>query len=57
MIPKEIVQELDKYIIGQDEAVDAVVRAIKRSRAGIAYKRKPVSFIFAGPTGVGQVLH
>ena len=41
-------------IVGQDEAVDAVVRAIKRSRAGIAYKRKPVSFIFAGPTGVGK---
>jgi len=41
-------------IVGQDEAVDAVVRAIKRSRAGISYKRKPVSFIFAGPTGVGK---
>ena len=41
-------------IIGQDEAVSAVSRAIKRSRAGIAYKRKPVSFIFAGPTGVGK---
>ena len=45
---------LRKRIVGQDEAVDAVVRAIKRSRAGIAYKRKPVSFIFAGPTGVGK---
>ena len=41
-------------IIGQDKAVSAVVRAIKRSRAGISYKRKPVSFIFAGPTGVGK---
>ncbi|MDD6800711.1 MAG: ATP-dependent Clp protease ATP-binding subunit [Firmicutes bacterium] len=41
-------------IIGQDEAVETVVRAIKRSRAGVAYKRKPVSFIFAGPTGVGK---
>ncbi|MHC1695723.1 MAG: AAA family ATPase [Eubacteriales bacterium] len=41
-------------IVGQDEAVGAVVRAVKRSRAGIAYKRKPVSFIFAGPTGVGK---
>ena len=41
-------------IVGQDEAVDAVVRAIKRSRAGISYKKKPVSFIFAGPTGVGK---
>lgn len=41
-------------IIGQDVAVDAVCRAIKRSRAGVVYKRKPASFIFAGPTGVGK---
>ncbi|MBR4292261.1 MAG: ATP-dependent Clp protease ATP-binding subunit [Clostridia bacterium] len=41
-------------IIGQDKAVDSVVRAIKRNRAGVSYKRKPVSFIFAGPTGVGK---
>ena len=47
-------ERLKKRIIGQDEAVSAVARAIKRSRAGIAYKRKPVSFIFAGPTGVGK---
>ncbi|MCR5264458.1 MAG: ATP-dependent Clp protease ATP-binding subunit [Clostridiales bacterium] len=45
---------LKTHLIGQDAAVDAVVRAIKRSRAGVAYKRKPVSFIFAGPTGVGK---
>lgn len=45
---------LKMKIIGQDEAVDAVVRAVKRSRVGIAPKRKPVSFIFAGPTGVGK---
>ncbi len=45
---------LKKKIIGQDKAVDAVVRAVKRNRAGISYKRKPVSFIFAGPTGVGK---
>ncbi|MBQ0109298.1 MAG: ATP-dependent Clp protease ATP-binding subunit, partial [Clostridiales bacterium] len=38
----------------QDEAVEAVARAIKRSRAGISYKKKPVSFIFAGSTGVGK---
>ena len=31
-----------------------MARAIKRGRAGVAYKRKPVSFIFAGPTGVGK---
>ena len=47
-------ERLKNHIIGQDAAVDAVVRAIKRSRAGVAYKRKPVSFIFAGPTGVGK---
>ncbi len=46
--------DLGKRIIGQDAAVHAVARAIKRNRAGIAYKRKPVSFIFAGPTGVGK---
>ncbi|MBQ8310579.1 MAG: ATP-dependent Clp protease ATP-binding subunit [Clostridia bacterium] len=47
-------EKLKKRIIGQDRAVEAVARAIKRNRAGIAYKRKPVSFIFAGPTGVGK---
>ena len=45
---------LKERIIGQDVAVEAVARAIKRNRAGISYKRKPVSFIFAGPTGVGK---
>ena len=45
---------LKNKIVGQDEAVSAVTRAIKRNRAGISYKRKPVSFIFAGPTGVGK---
>ncbi|MBQ9797390.1 MAG: AAA family ATPase [Clostridia bacterium] len=45
---------LKERIIGQDPAVEAVAKAIKRNRAGIAYKRKPVSFIFAGPTGVGK---
>lgn len=45
---------LKEKIIGQDEAVEAVVKAIKRNRAGVSYKRKPVSFIFAGPTGVGK---
>ena len=47
-------ERLKKHIIGQNDAVSAVARAIKRNRAGIAYKRKPVSFIFAGPTGVGK---
>ena len=45
---------LKERIVGQDQAVSAVARAIKRNRAGISYKRKPVSFIFAGPTGVGK---
>lgn len=45
---------IKKRIIGQDKAVGAIVKAIKRSRAGVSYKRKPVSFIFAGPTGVGK---
>ena len=46
--------KIGEHIIGQDVAVAAVSRAIKRNRAGISYKRKPVSFIFAGPTGVGK---
>ena len=46
--------EVKKRIIGQDNAVSSVAKAIKRSRAGISYKKKPVSFIFAGSTGVGK---
>ncbi len=45
---------IKQRIIGQDRAVEAVTKAIKRNRAGVSYKRKPVSFIFAGPTGVGK---
>ncbi len=45
---------LRSHIVGQDEAIDKVSRAIRRSRAGISYKKKPVSFIFAGSTGVGK---
>ena len=45
---------LKKRIIGQDEAIGKIARAIRRSRAGISYKKKPVSFIFAGSTGVGK---
>ena len=47
-------ERLRQRVVGQDEAINAVCRAVKRSRAGISYKRKPVSFIFAGPTGVGK---
>ena len=45
---------LKAHIVGQDEAVDAVCAAIRRSRVGLKVKRKPVSFIFVGPTGVGK---
>ncbi len=45
---------LKSKIIGQDEAVSAVSRAIRRNRAGLAPQDKPASFIFVGPTGVGK---
>ncbi len=47
-------KRLKAHIIGQDEAVDAVCAAIRRSRVGLQVKRKPVSFIFVGGTGVGK---
>ena len=47
-------ERLKAHIVGQDEAVDAVCAAIKRSRVGLKVKRKPVSFIFVGGTGVGK---
>ena len=47
-------ERLSSQVIGQDEAVSAVVRAIKRKRAGVSYRQNPVSMIFAGPTGVGK---
>ena len=46
--------ELKKRIIGQDEAVEAVARAMKRARADLSGKRRPASFILVGPTGVGK---
>ena len=49
-----IYERLSARIIGQDEAVSAVVRAVKRKRAGVSYRSNPVSMIFAGPTGVGK---
>ena len=51
---KGLATRLKTHIIGQDEAVDAVSRAIRRSRVGISPKKRPVSFIFVGPTGVGK---
>ena len=46
--------EMKKKIIGQDEAVAALASAIKRSRCQISPRRRPASFIFVGPTGVGK---
>ena len=46
--------ELKKKVIGQDEAVRLVAQAVKRSRADLAGRRRPASFIFVGPTGVGK---
>ena len=50
----ELDMRLKQHIVGQDEAVDAVSAAIRRSRVGISPKHKPVSFIFVGSTGVGK---
>ncbi len=47
-------ERLHKRIIGQDEAVSAVSRAIRRNRAALSKKLRPASFIFVGPTGVGK---
>ena len=47
-------ERLHKRIIGQEEAVSAVSRAIRRSRAALSKKLRPASFIFVGPTGVGK---
>ncbi len=49
-----LVDKLKKRIIGQDEAVDVLSAAIRRSRIQISAVRKPASFIFVGPTGVGK---
>lgn len=52
---KKLEQTLTQYVKGQPEAVGAVSRAIRRSRAGIASGKRPIgSFIFMGPTGVGK---
>ena len=49
-----LADRLKNHIVGQDEAVNAVAKAIRRSRVGISPKKRPVSFIFVGPTGVGK---
>jgi ATP-dependent Clp protease ATP-binding subunit ClpC len=50
-------EHLDKEVIGQEEPISAIARAVRRSRAGIKNPRRPIgSFIFLGPTGVGKTL-
>jgi ATP-dependent Clp protease ATP-binding subunit ClpC len=50
-------QELNKKVVGQKEAIEAIARAIRRARAGIKEPRRPIgSFMFLGPTGVGKTL-
>ena len=51
---KGLSNRLKTHIVGQDAAVDSVARAIRRNRVGISPKKKPVSFVFVGPTGVGK---
>ena len=51
---KGLADRLRSRVIGQNEAVDAVARAVRRGRVGISPKKRPVSFIFVGPTGVGK---
>ena len=48
-------EELHKYIIGQDEAIEAISKAVRRARAGLKDPKRPIgSFVFLGPTGVGK---
>lgn len=52
-----IEEELKRRVVGQDEAIQAISRAIRRSRAGLKDPRRPIgTFIFLGPTGVGKTL-
>lgn len=52
---RRLEKHLAKYVIGQEEAVEAVAKAIRRSRSGVASHKRPIgSFVFMGPTGVGK---
>ena len=52
---RKLEKHLGKYVIGQEEAVEKVSRAIRRSRSGVASSKRPIgSFVFMGPTGVGK---
>jgi ATP-dependent Clp protease ATP-binding subunit ClpC len=53
----KIEEELHKRVVGQNEAIEAIAHAVRRSRAGIKDPKRPIgSFIFLGPTGVGKTL-
>ncbi|MBU1905973.1 MAG: ATP-dependent Clp protease ATP-binding subunit [Candidatus Omnitrophica bacterium] len=53
----KIEEELQKHVVGQEEAIKAIAQAVRRSRAGIKDPKRPIgSFIFLGPTGVGKSL-
>ena len=55
LTPEEMKAFLDQYVIGQDEAVTAVAKSIKRGRVGLKDPKRPIgSFLFLGPTGVGK---
>jgi ATP-dependent Clp protease ATP-binding subunit ClpC len=50
-------QELHKYVVSQNEAIEAIAKAVRKSRAGLKDPKRPIgTFIFAGPTGVGKTL-
>ena len=51
---RHLEDRLKEHVVGQDEAISAIASAIRRSRAGISPKKRPVSFIFVGATGVGK---
>ena len=51
---RQLENRLKQRIVGQDEAISAIARAIRRNRVGISVKKHPVSFIFVGSTGVGK---
>ena len=51
---RHLEEHLKAHVVGQDEAISAISAAIRRSRAGISVKKRPVSFIFVGATGVGK---
>ena len=51
---RHLEDHLKEHVVGQDEAISAICSAIRRSRAGISVKKRPISFIFVGATGVGK---